>query len=268
MAGLDDPAPAGEGRPYPPEPARAQRWRERLSVLVGAAILIASVVFGVLGSPLWSLLTAGPRYSPPVIAPTDRDLRPPPPRDSPPVTGAGPSMEGAAGPELKSVPPRSAVGPTWRPEDRTYTMDLPGWPFAFRAPATWGCVIGRPEGSPEPPPGSESWSCSDDNNPRNGQRAAIMLRACQTNCGPAERTTRNADWFKESAPGRPVLDDRTWIVDRPTDAAGKRTVTLSRFFAEQASQPLYWQVGVRVESPPETIEPLLKMLNDIVTQTP
>ena len=46
------------------------------------------------------------------------------------------------------------------------------------------------------------------------------------------------------------------------------SVDFSHFFAAMPGEPLSWQVGVYVESPPETRDEVLKILNEIRSQTP
>jgi hypothetical protein len=167
-------------------------------------------------------------------------------------------------PSLRSVPARSVVGPTFRPDEETYTMAFGGWPFAFRTPKTWGCLKGNISSIPD----ANAWVCIDEQHPEKKQKANVMFRACPTTCTPAERRTMNNAWFDEPAKARRGGDDRTSFVETLRNSEGFYTVDFSRFFGPQPGQPLKWQVGVFVKSPPETAGDVQKILNDIYSQTP
>ncbi|MFD0823744.1 hypothetical protein ACFQ0D_36710, partial [Micromonospora zhanjiangensis] len=181
----------------------------------------------------------------------------------PSAAPGGPGDPDARKPKLRQVAARSVVGPTYAAGDDTYTMAFNGWPFAFRAGGTWGCMAGK---VPDKLAGAKVWVCIDEQNPTSRQKANVLLRPCPTTCTPAERKALEGAWFDQPAKAKPVLDDRTVMVETARDADGFYTVDLSHYSPATAGGPLKWQVGVFVKSPPETRGVVQKLLNDVVTQ--
>jgi hypothetical protein len=273
-------SPAGSAPPYPltappawsppgSAPATTSRTSSGVIVAIVAAILavlvlgggaIALVLFAKKGTDGHTPV-AGPSAGPSAI---DRTLAGP---TTPAPNTAAPSPSTSSDstkPSLRSVPARSVVGPTFGPNEETYTMAFPGWPFAFRTPKTWGCLGGNIPKLPD----AKAWVCIDEQHPEKKQKVNVMFRACPTTCTPAERQTMNNAWFDEPTKARQGGDDRTSFVETQRNSEGFYTVDFSRFFSPEPGQPLKWQVGVFVKSPPETAGDVQKILNDIASQTP
>jgi hypothetical protein len=182
---------------------------------------------------------------------------------------AAPSAPATTGPPvtslLRDVPPVSLIGPVWQPGDDTYTMALPGWPFAFRTPTSWSCSLGVYEPIPE----ASAWQCLDASDPDNGQRVNVILWECPTTCTSEEQAAMVEAWLDE--PDRAVAADATptWYVETERNIRDRYAIDLSHFVSDPAEPdgPLRWHVGVYLESPPDTSDAPLKVLNDIITQT-
>ena len=198
----------------------------------------------------------------PVAAPAPRDDFPPLPTELPlPSLVVPPGLEGPR-PTLKDVPPVTVLGPSFAPGEGTHTFDFPGWPFAFRAPSTWGCLA-----TTFPIPDAYANVCVDEQNPGDRQRMTVMLRRCPTTCTPVEQEEMNRAWLDE--PERAVaFDASTVYVETSRTDRGTYSVDFSHFFAAVPGEPLSWQVGVYVESPPETRDEVLRILNEVRSQTP
>ncbi|GGL04221.1 hypothetical protein [Nocardia jinanensis] len=162
----------------------------------------------------------------------------------------------------EGVAPVAVLGPTWQAGESTYTMAFQGWPFAFRAPGSWGCM----KGSIEKIPDAQAWGCVDESNSAAGQRVNLILRKCPATCDAATRTQFNADWFDQPDQAR-AFDDRTSYVEAAVNDEGRYSVDFSRFFAAEPGGEPVWQVGVFVESPAAGKDVVLKTLNDVATQT-
>lgn len=166
-------------------------------------------------------------------------------------------------PQLKTAPQVTVLGPVWGAGESTFTMAFNGWPFAFRAGGSWGCM----KGSFDKIPDAEVWSCVDEGNPGSKQRVNVLLRKCPSVCDDSTQSRYNDDWLDE--PAQAVRsDNRTYYVEDPSNSNGVYGVDFSRFFAERPGGELTWQVGAYAESPAETKDTVLKVLNDIATQTP
>ncbi|MBN1171203.1 MAG: hypothetical protein JXA67_03435 [Micromonosporaceae bacterium] len=180
---------------------------------------------------------------------------------SAPTASSTPDTPDAGEPSLRDVTPRSVVGPTYASGDPTYTMAFKGWPFAFRTAASWGCLGGKIDSLPD----AKAWVCVDEQNSSAQQKMNIMIRQCATTCTTTERTSMNKQWFDAPDRAKQVFDDRTWIVETAKNDQGYYTVDLSHFFAD-SSGTMKWQVGLFVQSPPETKAVVQKLMNDVVTQ--
>lgn len=177
-----------------------------------------------------------------------------------PTTSALPS---SGEPVLREgLAPVAVLGPTWQAGESTYTMAFKDWPFAFRAPGSWGCM----KGSIEKIPDAQAWGCVDEGNSAAGQKVNLILRKCPATCDAATRAQFDADWFDEPGKAR-TFDDRTSYVETAVNEEGKYSVDFSRFFAAEPGGEPGWQVGVFVESPAAGKDVVLKTLNDVATQT-
>ena len=228
-----------------------------LMIVPLAALLCVCGVFGVVG--LVSDANDDP-YTLPTIAPlpTMPTVDPLPTRPSRPTT----APTGAAGePTLRSTPARTLVGPSYAAGDKTYTMTLAGFPYAFRTPATWGCITGKID-----VPGAKAWVCIDEGDPFDssapapdrGKRLQIMLRPCDAPCGTADRERLSTEWFDKGAEAK-TLDDQTSYVETARNADGRYTLDMSHFV------PGY-QVAVGTYSQPESKAVVQKIVNDLLTQ--
>lgn len=182
---------------------------------------------------------------------------------SQPSAAAKPSLPGSGKPTPRQATARTIVGPSFAEGESTFLMAFNGWPFAFRAPGTWGCLAGNVENIPD----AAAWVCVDEQNSGAGQKLNIMLRQCPTTCTPQERSDMNAKWLDAAASAKPVLDDRTWFVETESNSKGKYSLDISRFIPAQQGQAIKWQVGAYVESPGATRGTVQKIINEIVTQT-
>lgn len=177
-------------------------------------------------------------------------------------TTTAPGGSSSADPQLRDVAPVSVLGPVWQDSDDVYVMAFQGWPFAFRAGGSWGCMRGSIEAIPD----AQAWSCIDEGNPAAKQRVNVMLRECPDGCDDAVRGRYDAEWLDEPERAT-VFDDRTVYVEDLSNQRGLYGVDLSRYVADRPGGELRWQVGVYAESPPRTKDTVLKIVNDIVGQT-
>ena len=173
-------------------------------------------------------------------------------------------MTGTDKPTLRQVTARSLIGATYAASDATYTMEFPGWPFAWRTAKTWGCLAGTIDSMPD----AVARGCIDEGNPSDKQRINIMIRACPTTCTAAEQTTMTAQWLDEENKAKAGPDGRTWYVETQTNASGYYTFDVSMFIAAQPgkTQGLKYQVGMSGQSPPQYKDEILKALNDVYSQ--
>lgn len=247
----DWPPPAGLGRP--PQPGAR---RPLVPVLLALAAAVAALIgLGALVvAAAWDVSSAVP---PPPRAPPTGMSTPPTSTPSPLPTPA------AARPTLRDVPLVTVVGPGFDSDDDTYTMAFPGYPFAFRVPASWGCIRATVDGMPD----ENAWACADEQDPDSGQRLELLIRPCPAGCGPAQQDQLDRAWFDD--PEQAVaFDATTRVVEVEEDDEGLYTASMSHYFAEQPGGPPVWQVAAHVESPPDTRGDVQKILSDIRSQTP
>ncbi|GAB7192634.1 hypothetical protein NUM3379_33430 [Kineococcus sp. NUM-3379] len=232
-----------------------------LALLAGGGLVLVSAVRE-------QLAAAGSPADPfPPQRPAPPDAAPPDPAPSDPAApgpGAVPWPGPAGEPELREQPVRTLVGPSYEEGEETWTMAFEGFPFAFRTPASWGCVATDQTAAPD----ARGWVCIDEQNPGDRQRVNIRLRPCPAPCGPGERRDLDEAWFDEPADAHPADERTTWDEDPPVRQEGDYALDVSRYFGDAPGGPPRWQLGVYVSSPPQTREEVQKVLNDIVTQTP
>jgi hypothetical protein len=259
-------------RPPTQVPTTPSQPLDRFLLAISAAVIVVVVLGGVAITVIMNAARSGPNRRPAAAAASTAPgagwtlpSPSPSPSATPPTTWAPSPPLGATGPgpRLRQVPARRVVGVTFGPADRTFTMAFDGWPLAFRVPQTWGCIGGSAPTLPD----AKAWVCVDEQNPGSRQRVSVMLRPCPASCTLVQRQTMDNAWFDEPANARRRADERTSFVETRRDAAGFYTVALSRF-TPAADQPLKWQVGVFVKSPPQTAGAVQKILNDIYSQTP
>jgi hypothetical protein len=257
--------PIAAGPTYEPGPAMApagppRQGRATVIVLsVIGTVLLLCVGLGVVGAVLGTRSSATPTAGRQPGAGPSASARPEPSVSA--TASAAPEPTGE--PTLRPVPARSLVGPTYGPQDRTYTMDIRGWPFVFRTGPTWGCMGGTPD-----LPNARGLICIDEENDTARQRIQAVLRSCPTTCTTAEQQSMNADLLDQPATESTGPDGRTWYQQAARNDKGLYELQFVRFFADTAGGPLRWQVGVLATSPPETSAVVQKTVNDIYTQTP
>jgi hypothetical protein len=166
----------------------------------------------------------------------------------------------AGKPTLREIDPVTVIGPSFAAGEDTYTMRFDGWPFAFRTPRSWGCLGAKTE-----LPNAKAWVCVDEGHSGDRQRVNVVLRPCPTTCTAAEQVQMNRAWLDEPEKAQ-VLRQRTYYVETPNNSKGLYGVDSSHFFSGTEDRVLHWQVGVFAESPMDTRDEVLKILNDIVTQ--
>lgn len=253
--------PGGPGYPAPPpsQPERASSgWPWLIGVAAAVLVLALATVATVVGVRLYqdgqddrSGQAAPP--PPPPAAP------PPPPQ---PTAGPGQAPSPLPGePELRDVEPISLLGPVWEDGEDTYTMSFPGWPFAFRTPRSWGCLAGSYDPIPEAP----AWFCINESDPENGQRVNIMLWECPTTCTPDEQQDMIEIWLDDPEDAVRPDDLPVAYVEYEENTRGNYAIDLSFFGG--AGGEVRWHIGVYLESPMESRDVVLKILNDILSQS-
>lgn len=239
-------------------PPQKHRGMPAAIVLVLLPLLLLLCVCGGLGIAALTDDSADNRTAQPFrpAEPTPFDRPTSDPFSAPSATETAPANK----PTLRAVPARTLVGPVFSASDKTYTMDFPEWPFAFRTPGSWGCLRGNVD-----LPGAKAYVCIDEGNPRSGQRFQIMLRPCPAPCGSAEQKMLSTEWFDKGAKAK-TFDRRTSYVETPKDAKGRYLLDMSHFFAPAGGVPT-WQVGIGAFTPPGAKGDIQKIFNDVLTQT-
>jgi hypothetical protein len=171
---------------------------------------------------------------------------------------------GSEKPTLRQATQRIVAGPSYAQGDSTYLMAFKGWPFAFRTPASWGCLAGKVDNMPD----AVGWVCVDEQNAEAKQKLTVMLRPCPTTCTASERSDMSMKWFDGATNVKSVVDDRTWAVEVDDVANDEYSIDLSRFIPATPGETTKWQVAVLTKSPRGTKATVQKIVNDIVTQTP
>lgn len=184
---------------------------------------------------------------------------------APSASGSPPALPGGSNkPTLRQAAKRTVAGPSYAEGDSTYLMAFPGWPFAFRTPGSWGCLVGKAESMPD----AVGWVCVDEQNPEAKQKVTVMLRPCPTTCTTSERSDMSAKWFAGATNVKSVVDDRTWVVELDDAEKDEYSIDLSRFIPSTPGETTKWQVAVFAKSPRGTKATVQKIVNDIVSQTP
>lgn len=254
------PVPAGypAGAGHPPPRGGANPWPWLLGIGGGMTVLLLLVV----GSLVAVRLLGGGgddepgRQAGPVQVPTGAVTSPPP------TDPGGQSGDPAGEPTLRPVEDVSVIGPTFGRNDETFTMAFQDWPFAFRTPLPWNCLGGDADAIPE----ALVWVCVGE--PGDEQRMNIILWECETTCTEDEQQEMLDTWLDEPERAVSLDDSPTAFVETEGGGGELYSVDLGHFFGEQPGEPpLRWLVGVYVESPPETRDDVLKILNDVVSQT-
>lgn len=263
LAALADAAPtaAVPAAPVPPPPPPLPRGPEPgRSGGAGPWLLGAACVLLVMGLATVATIIGlrVQRDGDQVGLPTER---PPPPTGSP-----VPEPTGSAVPEPTGQPalredaePVSLVGPTFAPDEDTYTMAFDGWPFAFRAPKDWTCANGETSPRIE----GDIKACFSL-----AVEGGVVLWECRADCDEAEQQEKLDVWFADE-PNQPVpwgeLPPTRYVETEATDA-GPYAMNLVRFFGTGVGE-LRWMVGLTFESQPDGVEGMQKVVNDVLSQT-
>ena len=171
-----------------------------------------------------------------------------------------PEPSASAGPVLKEgLPARRVTGATFGAGEKTFTMQFKGWPFAFRTPATWGCLAVRTDIAD-----AKGYICVDEGNPGAGKRLAVLLRACAAPCGAKQQKALAKSWFRAGENPRDLDDNTKFLEVRKS----RYQLVLSHFFAGDGGGEPRWQVALDATSPVKGRADMQKVVNDIVTQTP
>jgi hypothetical protein len=158
-------------------------------------------------------------------------------------------------------------GPSFLPDEDTREMRLAGLPFAFRVPATWGCL--RSSTVEEP---LVRWVCLDERwiaEDRDGAvpGGVVEVRPCRAGCRAAEWSALR-DLYGGVARWDAI--DATTAVIEDTDAGepGSYRIRMSHLFASSGGGEPDMHVFVRLSGPAEQTELLQKVVNDIRANTP
>ncbi|GGR12716.1 hypothetical protein GCM10010168_33080 [Actinoplanes ianthinogenes] len=164
-------------------------------------------------------------------------------------------------PKLRpDAPARKVAGATFGAGDKTFTMAFQGWPFAFRAPDTWGCQAARTD-----VPDALAWLCINERDRSGGERTGIILRTCPATCSAADRARLATDWLG-NAPGARKADGSTRFRQLATNRDGKYELILSHFFTDPATGRKY-QVGVDAAAFGAKKSAAQKVVNEILSQS-
>src|SRR5690606_12850377 len=231
-------------------------WPWLIGVAAAVVVLAVAAVATVVGVRLYQEAKEG--ASDPTPAPPAHPSPAPGSTDDDPAPDPSPEP---GEPELRDVEQISLIGPVWEDGENTYTMSFPGWPFAFRTPRTWGCMRGSYELIPDAP----AWSCIDESNPDSRQRVNVLLWECPTTCTAGEREDMIEVWLDHPEEAARPDDLPVVYVEYEENARGNYAIDLSFFGG--AGGDIRWHVGVYLESPPETRDVVLKILNDILSQS-
>ncbi|MEU4426328.1 hypothetical protein AB0F81_37375 [Actinoplanes sp. NPDC024001] len=162
-------------------------------------------------------------------------------------------------PALKEGQPgRRLTGATFEDGEKTFTMQFEGWPFAFRTPQSWGCLVARTD-----IPDSKAYICVDEGNPGSGKRLAVLLRACPAPCGAKQQNTLSKNWFRAGEKPR-KFDATTKFLEVEKS---RYQLVMSHFFAATGEGRPQWQVALDATSPVKSRAEMQKVVNEILTQT-
>jgi hypothetical protein len=264
----------GTGAPTP-----AQAGDRRTPWWVAAAVVAALVMLlaGVFGWRILLLqdrdgLTAS-RAPAPLGTPAPSPQAPlpdvVPPGDASP-SAPSPGAPGAPGPTPSGRPLETAgpgvAGPSFTPDEDTREMRLEGLPFAFRVPATWGCL--RSDRAREP---AVRWICIDDRwvtEDRDGvpPGGIVEVAPCPTTCTDAEWEALR-DAHAPLAAWRAVDAQTAVAEDSPQDRPGAYRIRMSRVFSATGDPDPDTHVYVEMTGDPDQVEALQKVVNDIRANT-
>lgn len=183
----------------------------------------------------------------------------PSPSPEPSAVPAPTWLTSRTAPQLRTTDAEPVLGPAFLARDPTYTVEFPGWPFAFRVPPTWGCSAGRTLASA---PDAYRKVCIDEGDPTNKQAVVVALQRCFTGCTTTKTREMALAWLGS---GWPVLaDPRTWYVETPKNDEGYYVLDLARVFDRSGR---HYVVSVYARAFPDDRDVVQKVVNDIAAQT-
>lgn len=254
--GFGPPPGAPGGYPQQQPPARSGNPWPLIGIVGGALVVMLIAVGTIVGIRVLGDNDEQTLPTPPPPPQTGGPTEEPTPTEGP---SASPDPGGGDEPELRDAELVSVLGPNFSPNEDTFTMSFPGWPFAFRTPGHWNCF----KGDFDPIPEAEVWGC---NGAAEEQRANVLLWECPTTCTDTEQSDMIEDWLDDPDDAEQAGSDPTYYVEYERNANDKYGVDLSHFFGVEQEGEQRWMVGIYVESPPDTKDTVLKILNDIISQ--
>jgi hypothetical protein len=219
---------------------RAVRW-----VLAGLLIL-ALLSLSLTALLPWYL--SRPRAIPSATPTSVADLAGDPFVSAAPIPPRPAHRSGAAQPLVSAV-----FGAT----DATRKMDLPGLPFTFLTPSSWGCLTGSVTVS------AQAWRCIDEHAGTDRPQLDIVVRHCAAACTEAQRA--ELDTLLTHPATYQVRDTATRYAERVVD--GRYVLTLNRVFTVVARGAADWQLLVEAEAAPGDAATVQKIVNDVWSQT-
>lgn len=248
------PQQPGSFTPGPPDGGPKKR---QYGILAAAAVLFLAFVFG-----LTAFVVPGFLIDDADSAPVAEQPSKPPstaaeptteaPRTTPPASDVK-QPKSTKKPTLERKKRVSVLGPNWTKGDKTFSMEFPGWPFAFRTPADFNCVAAT---SPDMPD-AYVWTCQGK-----GGRVNLALQKCPGSCSKAAQAKLNKQWLDEPTKAKKYRD-RTYYVESKRNKEGKYSVDVAHYCPRGKK----WMAGVYVEAAKASNKAAMhKTMNDVVTQ--
>jgi len=158
------------------------------------------------------------------------------------------------------APPALVLGPTFAAEDATKIQTFPDWPFAFRTPPAMTCNAGS-GGS-----GASTYSCRQGDQPKH-VTLALVLRKATSGCNAAE--LGQLEKLAPLAPGSTFVSSGpvTRYADTSLAASGRTQFTLVHCFGGGSGRPPTSAIIYQGNAPTDQRELILKIANDIRSQT-
>lgn len=152
------------------------------------------------------------------------------------------------------------LGLTFSPQDITKVQAFPDWPFAFRTPAEVVCNAGN-RGSD-----ASTYSCRQGAVPKH-VTLALVLRKATSGCDAAE--LGQLERLAPTAPGSTfvAVGPVTRYADTSLAASGRTQFTLVHCFGGGAGRTPTSAVIYQGNAPTDQRELILKIANDIRSQT-
>lgn len=162
----------------------------------------------------------------------------------------------------KDGPPGPVAGPTYGEGEKKYRMKLGGFPFAFDAPGTWGCM--RSDRKPY----DSRWICRDEGGtfPPTGRGAGgmVAVRRCPGPCDEKQRRTLRKDIAVDDEDWKRI-DDTTMYAEVEGELDGEQAirVAMSHVFPSKRGGKPDTAVDVQLTGPPDERKTMQKLVNEI-----